>query len=89
MLDVDGGEFGAAECAGEAGQQQRAVAQPGEVGFDRCRSSFRVSVRALGGQVGGTGRFDLPGRIGACLGRRLARRRFFEHDPLPANDPAG
>jgi len=37
MLDADGGEFGTAQRAGEAEQQQRAVAQPGEIGLDRCQ----------------------------------------------------
>jgi hypothetical protein len=32
MRDSDGGEFGTAECSGEAEEQQGAVAQAGQIG---------------------------------------------------------
>jgi hypothetical protein len=35
MRDRDGGEFGTAECAGEAEEHQGAVAQASQIGADR------------------------------------------------------
>jgi hypothetical protein len=58
-LDPDSGELGAAERAGEACQQHRAVAQPGQVGFDRHQDLAR--------DVGGGGEF-LAGQLAGIGG---------------------
>jgi hypothetical protein len=59
VLDPDGGELGAAERAGEADQQQRAVAQSGQGGFDRRQD--------LAQDVGGGGEF-LAGQLAGIGG---------------------
>jgi hypothetical protein len=59
VLDPDGGELGAAERAGEADQQQRAVAQSGQGGFDRRQD--------LAQDVGGSGEF-LTGQLAGIGG---------------------
>jgi hypothetical protein len=59
VFNPDGGGLGASECAGEARQQQRAVAQPGEVGFDRRQD--------LAQDVGGGGEF-LAGHLAGIGG---------------------
>jgi hypothetical protein len=60
MLDADGGEFGAPQRAGEAKEQQGAVAQAGQVGRDRLedlaqnrRSGGEFPGRQLAGSGGG------------------------------------
>jgi len=70
LLEADGGKFGAAQCPGEADQQQRAVVQADQVGLDRRpdlaqdRGGVRPWFRRRGlGERSGNGRNRVPASL--------------------------